>query len=273
MALNFRGSAVLSLDIFWMGDLMLYLLSTPTKCQPTKCCCSRGHSISASRWDQKPTNWQRAYPWPADCWWRDSSSSGRRCHSSFWRWPLSIRKLCNRHNFRLPREIKIVYWWTRCCVLLRPAKPIVFLAKVISFMFENYEDYQHIDVEIIINVDVPPQILYNSMDDCIAAMAEPTSLLGEIEITATTKVLWKRIVVMNANNEVIQTYGEDIFPSLIVQFINIGQDVGHYNCILSRKVNQREDITSRDPRCLLIIISTGNCFSYPSLADTSYPST
>ena len=74
---------------------------------------------------------------------------------------------------------------------------------MISFMFENYEDYQHLDVEII-NVDVPPHIHYNSMDDRIAAMAEPTSLLGEIEITATTKVLWKRIVEMNANNEVIQ---------------------------------------------------------------------
>ena len=60
-------------------------------------------------------------------------------------------------------------------------------------MFENYKDYQHLEVEIIINVDVPPQILYNSMDDCIAAMAEPTSLLGEIEFTARTKCCGKEL--------------------------------------------------------------------------------
>ena len=118
-------------------------------------------------------------------------------------------------------------------------------AQVISFMWDNYDEYKDLDFETI-NADLPHWIRFGSMDERIVAMAEPTSLPGELELAATSKVLGKRIVVLGANSMVIQTYGEDTLPRLVVQFRNIGQDVGHYDCVLDRRIDEPQGPTSQD---------------------------
>ena len=118
-------------------------------------------------------------------------------------------------------------------------------AQVISFMWDNYDEYKGLDFETI-NADLPHWICFGSMDERIVAMAEPTSLPGELELAATSKVLGKRIVVLGANSMVIQTYGEDTLPRLVVQFRNIGQDVGHYDCVLDRRIDEPQGPTSQD---------------------------
>ena len=90
------------------------------------------------------------------------------------------------------------------------------------------------DVETI-NADLPTWLHYSSMDDRIATMADPLSLPGELEITATSKVLDKVIPILTRDDVVVQRYGEGTpTDALIVQFTSVGQDFGHYYCIMHR---------------------------------------
>lgn len=76
-------------------------------------------------------------------------------------------------------------------------------AKVIGFMCEHFEEYEDLDTETI-NADFPRRIRFGSMTDCIASMADPTAMPGELEIMATSKVLQKPILILNTANVVIQ---------------------------------------------------------------------
>lgn len=111
-------------------------------------------------------------------------------------------------------------------------------------MWENYDEYKDLDIETI-NADLPHWIRFGSMDERIVTMAEPKSLPGELELAATSKVLGEKIVVLGANSKVIQTYGEDTLPRLVVQFRNIGQDVGHYDCVLDKRTDEPQGPTSQ----------------------------
>lgn len=51
-------------------------------------------------------------------------------------------------------------------------------------------------------------------------------------------------MVLGANSKVVQTYGEDTLPRL-VQFRNIGQDVGHYDCVLNNRIDEPQGPTSQ----------------------------
>ena len=117
-------------------------------------------------------------------------------------------------------------------------------AQAISFMWDNYDEYKDLDSETI-NADQPDWIRFGSMDERIVAMADPTFLPGELELMATSKVLGKKIVVLGTDSMVIQTYGEDTLSRLLVQFRNIGQNVGHYNCVLDRRMNEPQGPTSQ----------------------------
>ena len=67
-------------------------------------------------------------------------------------------------------------------------------AKMVDYMCDNYNSYRGLDVETI-NGDLPPWLHYSSMEDRIAAMADPLSLPGELELIATSNVLSIPIVV------------------------------------------------------------------------------
>ncbi|KAK7478675.1 hypothetical protein BaRGS_00030060 [Batillaria attramentaria] len=111
-------------------------------------------------------------------------------------------------------------------------------ARVIEFMCDNYDEYKNLELQEpeTLNADLPTWLRYSSMEDRIAAMADPLSMPGELEITATSKLLNRQIVVLNSDNTVVQRYGTDTLTNaLVVQYTSVGQDVGHYNCVLHRR--------------------------------------
>ena len=137
-------------------------------------------------------------------------------------------------------------------------------AKMVDYMCDNYNSYSELDVETI-NGDLPPWLHYSSMEDRIAAIADPLSLPGELELTATSNVLNIPIVVFNNKNEVVQRYGKDTSAdALMVQFMSVGQDVGHYNCVLR---GQRESTSGQEE----IMSPPSMPFIQPSSPDDHQP--
>lgn len=119
-------------------------------------------------------------------------------------------------------------------------------ARAISYMCSHFSDYADLD-EHTLNADLPPWIHFSTVEERIAAMAEPQSLPGELEICATSKVINKQIIVINSNNVVIQRYGQGDNSPLIVQFTSIGEDVGHFDCVIKNTAPTETSSTTSNP--------------------------
>ncbi len=94
--------------------------------------------------------------------------------------------------------------------------------------------------------DRPLWLHYNSV--YVPAMVDPLLLSRELEKTVVSKVLYKMIIIQNTDNEVLKQYGhnENIpspHPSLTVQIVTTGQDMGYYIRMLikPRDVPRRSD--------------------------------
>ena len=69
-------------------------------------------------------------------------------------------------------------------------------------------------------------------------MTMATAMPGEIEVAATTNYIEKNIAVCNEDIIVINRYGEQLSSSkgmVHVQFTRIGDDVGHYDLLVSQE--------------------------------------
>lgn len=68
-------------------------------------------------------------------------------------------------------------------------------------------------------------------------MAHPSEMVGELSIIATTKTLRRPIRIMTSNGAV--KYGDAIVNSepFTVWFTKLGEDVGHYDCVIPTHVN------------------------------------
>ena len=119
-------------------------------------------------------------------------------------------------------------------------------AQVVSYMCNHFSDYADLD-EHTLNADLPPWIHFPTVEKRIEAMADPKSLPGELEICATSKVLDKQIIVINSNNVVIQRYGQGEESPLIVRFTSVGDDVGHYDCIIKNTAPTETSSTTSNP--------------------------
>ena len=105
-------------------------------------------------------------------------------------------------------------------------------SRVISQMLENFSLYEEIDSSAV-NADLPQSKCYASIEDRIAEMANPSEMIGEIEILATARTLRQPIFVYTENNVI--KFGND-FPSdvLRVFYSAAESDVGHYDAVLPK---------------------------------------
>ena len=103
-------------------------------------------------------------------------------------------------------------------------------AKMVSYMCTHVSNCSDLQGDAV-NADLPPRIRFASVQERIAAMADPTCMPGELEINATSVILDRPICVMSKNNSVISIYGVNSTEPLFVQFESVGQDVEHYDCL------------------------------------------
>ena len=107
-------------------------------------------------------------------------------------------------------------------------------AKMVSYMCTHVNDYADMAGDAV-NADMPPHIRFLLVQERIAAIADPKCMPGEFEINVTSAILRRPICVMSQDKSVISIYGVNSLSSaevLFVQFENVGQDVGHYDCLL-----------------------------------------
>ena len=110
-------------------------------------------------------------------------------------------------------------------------------------MEANHEQYHCLGTTVI-NADMPKHIQYTSVADRMAAMRNPLSMPGELEIIAVTNVLKRQ---KDRNGNMINRYGTSGYPGapLVVQYSRLDNDVAHYDYV--HRTSGMEIIKSLSP--------------------------
>ena len=110
-------------------------------------------------------------------------------------------------------------------------------AQMVQFMKDNVASYHSIG-DGVLKADMPEHLQYKSIEARIDAMATNTTMVGEMEIIATGKVLKRTIIIKDTKGNVINnfTFTEKNTP-LTIQFKSFGHDAGHYDCVTTADVN------------------------------------
>ena len=78
------------------------------------------------------------------------------------------------------------------------------ISKMITHVVENFGLYENID-EWAANAELPRGHSYTSIDDRVASMANPTEMVGELEILATSRTLQRQIQLTKISEKKRQT--------------------------------------------------------------------
>ncbi|XP_055863191.1 uncharacterized protein LOC129922189 [Biomphalaria glabrata] len=116
-------------------------------------------------------------------------------------------------------------------------------AQVVDYICKNIEHYTDLDAATLC-ADMP-HAKFDNIFERLDSISRPNTMVGELEIIATTKLLRKPIVIMNATSNVVLKYGMNDFPSspaVVIRFTNIGDDVGHYDCLIPSRQSKSKYI-------------------------------
>ena len=116
------------------------------------------------------------------------------------------------------------------------AKTDMLRASVMQFMCENVNQYASFTGDAL-NVDMPTHVpKFNSLAGRINFMSDSTAMVGELEITATAKLLKRPIHVSNNHHGTVYRYGDEEFTNVLpihVKFTPMGDSCGHYEPVVS----------------------------------------
>ena len=129
--------------------------------------------------------------------------------------------------------------------------------QLITYMCEHANDFSMLDGEVL-NADLPQRIRYSSLNDRILDNAIPTTMPEEMEIVCLAKVLKNLIHVVGEDDMFISRYGDDAIGNspLTVRYRRVGEDVGHYDCLLRNNMNRSfEQVNASETRDIIHGIS------------------
>ena len=116
------------------------------------------------------------------------------------------------------------------------AKTDMLRASVMHFMCENVNQYASFTGDAL-NVDMPTHVpKFNSLAGRINFMSDSTAMVGELEITATAKLLKRPVHVSNNHHGTVYRYGDEAFTNVLpihVKFTPMGDSCGHYEPVVS----------------------------------------
>ena len=85
--------------------------------------------------------------------------------------------------------------------------------------------------------------MWDCYKDRINARSKINTMPGELEIIAMTNMLKKTLKMLKHSGEIIKVYGVDYKTSpIVLQFTDIGEYVGHYDCILEDQEQEDEPV-------------------------------
>lgn len=129
-------------------------------------------------------------------------------------------------------------------------------AKVILYMSDHIKQYSDITGDAV-NADLPERLRFSTVFERVQAMANPTAFVGELEISVVCEVLSRPLWILNKDRAVISMYGEpNRSEPIFVQFESIGENVGHYDCLIKTGKNTNigtpcYDATSEPINCII----------------------
>jgi hypothetical protein len=106
-------------------------------------------------------------------------------------------------------------------------------AQTTQYMCDHIGDFSAFEAGI--NSDMPANgPRFSSICDRIAAMASPTTPIGELEINAASEVLKKPIHIVDSRNGHVLKYNADKFrvPPIKLRYSAHGDNCGHYECLV-----------------------------------------
>lgn len=106
-------------------------------------------------------------------------------------------------------------------------------SQMIDHMLENFEMYKDFSSDVV-NADLPiHKSSFDSIEDRITEMSNPTEMVGEIEIIAVTRILAKQIDI-HTGDGVVHHYGPEFAENGIVsmKYNGSGSDAGHYEALV-----------------------------------------
>ena len=93
-------------------------------------------------------------------------------------------------------------------MLQETCKADALRSNVIEHCLQQYDSLSDLMTGGGLNADMPSHIRYTCLHDRLNAMADPTSTVGELEISQTAEVLNKTIKIVNKDSDSVLTYGE-----------------------------------------------------------------
>lgn len=104
-------------------------------------------------------------------------------------------------------------------------------SNTIVHMLDNVGLYENID-ERKVNADLPQRLCYASIEDRIASMANPSEIIGDIEIVATARCLQRPVHV--CVGESVLEFGTEFQESgaIMLKYINLSEDAGHCEALV-----------------------------------------
>ena len=139
----------------------------------------------------------------------------------------------DRDNGSLPSPILMLQETCKANALRR---------NVIEHCLQQYDSLSDLMTGDGLNADMSSHIRYTCLHDRLNAMADPRSMVGELEISQTTEVLNKTIKFVNKDSDNVLTYGEEFAEPMPISLLYtpLGNCAGHYDTL--RKSNPSEQL-------------------------------
>ena len=127
-------------------------------------------------------------------------------------------------------------------MLQETCKASALRSNVIEHCLQQYDSLSDLMTGDGLNADMPSHIRYTCLHDRLNAMADPTSMVGELEISQTAEVLNKTIKIVNKDSDNVLTYGEEFADPMPISLLYtpLGDCAGHYDTL--RKSNPSEQL-------------------------------
>ena len=127
--------------------------------------------------------------------------------------------------------------------------------RMAAFMKKNSDEYEDMDQDVL-NLEIPSHVRFQCHKDRINTVSKLNTMPGELEIIAMTNMLKKTLKILKHSGEIIKGYGADYKTSpIFIQFTDIGEYVGHYDCILEDQEEEEESVCRPEISSLLQALS------------------
>ena len=109
--------------------------------------------------------------------------------------------------------------------------------KVVRHMLTSFSEIHEYMTGEAVNADMPAGMHFSSLEERLIRMAEPSSFVGELEVTQTAAVIQRKVVVVQGNH--VTSYGQEFGQkdAVVVFYTAFGDNSGHYRCLVNKMKN------------------------------------